>query len=548
MATPPPRPPQPATLTTAPTLAPTGTDAATSQPPAEVPPSIVASGGPEDDAPRDERVFVSTPSVSTPLAPIIPPTPLPSPTQVQPTVAVRRDLLQPVIPPIVPERAPITISDPAVFEFNVGVGQTFTFENIQLQGGVRLFLPNPVDPNSFLRTDVKGILRYRPLGAVQEVEMSASPFFQGFSGGIANIEGNKNRIIELDWSADGQLFSFRIDPPPGTDKSNAGVWYWHPVPDPTHGPTFPVIRDCPEEGYASCRLVNRTGPPWHWKTTGVQWSPIVGDSRLLLTLQLPDEGRNALAITQATRDPHFGRNLPPVTRYDYGYWNTDGRGITVSGRRADGFVIIGAVDTNLQGERIVLNGSALGLWLRDAVQLPNGRYVALGRPGGPGSGPVALYNQQGQQISGFVGNAPPEDVRWNADRSAVLVSVQGRQHIVQVEGGTIEDSTEATFNPQFGATAGGGAATISGIPSAVIAGAEYYPGQQLRIAIPFLNLRAEPTTSSGIVVQLQLGDYVAIFAGPYDNEGYSWWQVQTAYNAFGWIAATINGAPTVSSF
>lgn len=539
LATRPPRPAPPATGTAESTDLPTGTPLPTAPADATSGSTIVlATQESGDTGPRDERSVVSTPQSQDSQ-----PSPPPSPTVFQqPTVEVRRDLLQPVIQPIVPERAPFTISDASVFEFSVGQGQVFTFEDIQLADGVRLFLPNPVDSTSFLRTDFKGVLRYRPLGAAQEEEMGYPPYFQGSSGAIDSIDQNKNRIVELDWSADGRQFSFRIDPPQGTDNGNAGVWFWHPQAVPAQNTNFAIIHDCPADGYNSCIYVHRTGPLWHWKTIGVQWSPIVGNNSLLLTLQLPQEGRNALAVAQAVTDRNYAGNLPAVVRYDYGAWNPDGNGITVSGRRPDGRVIIGAVDNNLQGERIILDASARGLWLRDAVRLPNGQVVALGRPGAPQSGPVALYDQFGEQISAFIGNAPPEDVRWYPDRSAVVVSVQGRQHTVQVAGGAVEDASDLAANPQFGAETVG---VASGIPNAVIQDTEYYPGQQLRIAIPFLNVRGEPTTTSGIVSTLQQGDYVAIFAGPYENEGYRWWRIQTSADDFGWIAGTIDGAPTV---
>ena len=122
-----------------------------------------------------------------------------------------------------------------------------------------------------------------------------------------------------------------------------------------------------------------------------------------------------------------------------------------------------------------------------------------------------------------------------------VVSVQGRQYSVQVDGGAVTDTTNLTNNPQF-SESGLGAAQI---PSAVVQGTEYWPGQQLRTIVPYLNVRAEPTTSSQIISGLVAGDYVAIIAGPYENEGYRWWRVQTANNAIGWIAATIGGYPTI---
>ena len=371
--------------------------------------------------------------------------------------------------------------------------------------------------------------------------MSYSPYFQGFSSQIPTFEQNKNRIVELDWSADGRQFSFRIDTPLGLDNSSAGVWFWQPRLDSQYDPTYQLIRDCPVPGYNPCDFVNPSNA-WHWKTFAVQWSPVPGNNSVLLSVQLPGEGRNALAVVEARRDPQYANNAPHFVRYDYGTWNPAGQGITVSGRRPDGRVIIGVVNNSLNGEQVVLDGSSRGLWLRDAVRLPNGQYRALGRPGGPGSGPVALYDQNGNRLSDFIGAAAPEDVRWFPDRSAVVVSVQGRQHTVPVNGGPITDNTDGTSNPQFGA---GPVEAAAPIPEAVIVNSEYSPGQQLRIALDYLNLRSEPTTDSAVRRGLVRGDYVAIFAGPYDNAGYRWWRVQAADGTFGWLAGTINGASTL---
>ncbi|MCY3779172.1 MAG: SH3 domain-containing protein [Chloroflexi bacterium] len=532
LATPLPRPTLPPTWTAAPTLPPTGT--------------IVAS--PESTAPVDASVSIigpvilSSPIVATPLSQLDArtSTPTPSATPFQPTVAVRSDLLQPAIEPPISQPTAFAITGASAFQYDVGLGQVFTFGDIRLDGGVRLFLQNPVDPGSFLRTDYKGMLRYKPIGVGQEGEMSYSPFHFGFSGGISSIDQNKNRIVELDWSADGTRFSFRIDPPPGTNNASAGVWFWQPATNLETDPTYPIIRDCVREDYLPCDLVSRSGP-WHWQTIAVQWSPRRGDNSVLLTLRLTDEGRNGLSIAQAVRDPFYANAQQPVVRYDYGAWNPDGQSITVSGRRPDGRVIIGLVNRNLQGEQLILDGSARGLWLRDAVRRPNGQYLALGRPGGPGGGPVALYDQYGDQLSDFIGGAAPEDIRWFPDRSAVVVAVQGQQYTVDAESGIVSNYSGLVRNPQFGRETAGD----SLIPQAVVIGSEYVPGEQLRVINEGLNIRQEPSTSSGIVGRLRSGDYVAIFAGPYENEGYRWWRVQTANGNFGWIAGAINGAPTL---
>ncbi|MCY4072221.1 MAG: SH3 domain-containing protein [Chloroflexi bacterium] len=465
-------------------------------------------------------------------------TPTPTPTRFQPTVAVRQELIVAEIPPPVFAPADISAAGASVYQYDVEYGQPFDYQGLQLRGGVVLFSPNPAAPGSYLRTDQVGMLWYRPLGATNEGAMSYSPFHEGY--GVPSSDVNKNRVVEIDWSADGTQFSFRIDPPSGQDTVNAGVWFWQPLRETPTDPTYPVIRDCVTDGYLSCQLVNRSNAG-NWKTIDVAWSPIPGRSDILLTLELTAEGRQALAVVQALRDADYAQRAPEFFRYDYGHWNTDGSGIVVSGRRADGRVIIGQVNSDLRGEQLVFDASSVGLWVQDAVRRPNGQIVALGRPGGPyDNAPVSLYNSGGARLSGPIGDAAPESVRWYSDRSAVVVTVHGRQYTLSVDSGLITDSADLARNPAFGT----GNVGVAPVPDAVIQNSEYFPGQQLR-TVQNLNLRQGPSTSHAIIAGLYAGDYVAILAGPYDNQGYRWWRVQSASNALGWIAGSIDGRPTI---
>ena len=459
-------------------------------------------------------------------------------TRFQPTVVVRQDLIVEQIPPPVFASSTFSTLGASVYQYDVGFGQPFDYQGLQLRGGVVLFTPNPAASDSYLRTDQVGMLWYRPINVANEGAMSYSPFHEGFSA--PSSDDNKNRVVEIDWSADGTQFTFRIDTPPGQDNVNAGVWFWQPeVVTPTD-PTYPVIRDCVRPGYISCQIVSQSNARY-WKTIDVAWSPVRGRNDILLTLELTEEGRQALAIVHATRNAVYAKQAPEFFRYDYGHWNTDGSGIVVSGRRADGRVIIGMVNSDLRGERVILDASPVGLWVQDAVRRPNGQVVALGRPGGPhDNAPVSLYNSAGVRLSGPIGAAAPDSINWYPDRSAVVVTVQGRQYTVWVDGGSITDTTDLARNPSFGT----GNVGLAPIPAAVIQGSEYFPGQQLR-TVQNLNLRQGPSTSHQIVGGLDAGDYVAVLAGPYDNQGYRWWRVQSAGNALGWIAGTIGGRPTI---
>ena len=155
--------------------------------------------------------------------------------------------------------------------------------------------------------------------------MTYSPFQDGFSA--PSIDQNKNRIVELDWSADGRQFSFRIDTPSEYDNSAAGVWFWQPIDDPVHGTTYQIIRDCVKPGYNPCNIVTPRNNIYFWKTIDVEWSPVGGSNAVLLTAYLRDEKRNAIAVAQAVRDPNYAQNAPNFVRYDYAHWNLDGAGL-----------------------------------------------------------------------------------------------------------------------------------------------------------------------------------------------------------------------------
>lgn len=490
-----------------------------------------------------DRQAVHTPNPSTPAARLggATLTLTPSPTLFQPTVAVNPDLLIAPIPPPVSRPSTFSTVGAAVYQYNVGPGQVFHYDSLQLSGGVALFAPNPAAASSFVRTDLNGMLLYQAIGSSGETMMTHSPFFDGFAA--ASSDENKNRVSEIDWSADGQRFSFRIDTPPGLDNGAAGLWFWQPENRLSTDPTYQIIRDCAAADDQPCGFVTRSNAEF-WKTIAVEWSPQADSYDMLLTVHLPQEGRNALAVTEARQDADYANQTPPFVRYDYGYWDDRGQDIIVSGRRPDGQVIIGWVNRALADERVVLDASAAGLWVQDAVRRPDGQFVALGRPGSPfDDAPLALYDGDGRVLSAPIGAAAPEAVSWYPDRSAVVLRVQGRQYTVQADGSAIADVTDLTDNPSFGLADIG----FSPIPTAVVQGSEYLPGQQLRVAAASgLNIRQRPTTASQILGGLVRGDYAAVIAGPYEDERYRWWKVQTADNIIGWIAARINGALTVA--
>lgn len=248
---------------------------------------------------------------------------------------------------------------------------------------------------------------------------------------------------------------------------------------------------------------------------------------------------------------------PNVIRYDYGYWAADGQRIVVSGHAPDGQVVYGFVNRD-GGNPQLVGAGALGLgWIQDAVEGPGG-VVMLGSPGGPG-GPLRIYDGNGRALTDFLGDAAPTSVNWSCDRSAVdVLTANGRRFIARTNGrvteitGQIGLSQAANWacaglppGAQTGSL-GDGSAPSGGIPSGVIAGSRYEPGQQLRVYVDVLNVRSDPTTSAeNVIATLVRGDFVAILAGPYHAEGHEWWRVQIASGIVGWVAGTINGADAI---
>jgi len=201
------------------------------------------------------------------------------------------------------------------------------------------------------------------------------------------------------------------------------------------------------------------------------------------------------------------------------------------------------------------DATAVGYWVQDAVQRSNGQIVALGRQGDP-FGPMRIINQNGDFLTGDIGGGPPQSVEWSPDGSAVLVTAGGRRYVASVNG-SVQDITDSTAGSTGigwvtgGLPSGGGTGSSSGappdfVPSGVVEGSRYTPGQQLRVLSESLNLRAQPNTGAEVVGGVFSGEYVAVLAGPASFDGIEWWQVQTASGNVGWLAGVINGFDTLA--
>jgi len=490
-------------------------------------------------------------------------TPIPSTPQIQADAPTRTatpftptpfpfDQLPPTLdaPPVQnrgPEGLPLfNNSNTQAFNFNVGPG-AFFFNGLAIGGSVGLFAVNPANPNSYARTDAAGMLTFVPLGGSSEQAVTSSPYFAGFGREGLTADSNKNYITDLAWSPDGTKLSFLIQPPGGTDNINAGVWYW----EQNAGRAFPVLRDCPNDGFNSCQLVSGR-PANHWQSIRTSWSP--DSTRVLITMRLPDEGRQAVVVVNALPNEAIASTAPPnFLRYDSAQW-LDNQHLLVSGSGPDGRVIIARYNVRSRRlEELIFDASAKGLWLQDAVRRPNGQIVALGREGGFG-GPLRLYriaNGTATPMSNFVGDRTPDSVRWSLNYAEVILAFGDQQFIVNANTGAVQSvvlnqiDVGGTSSDEAGIAPIGERepAPAAGIPSGVVAGSTYDAGAQIRYLgeIP-RNMRTQPALASAISDVVNPGEFVTVLAGPVEADGYTWWQVSNARNVQAWVsAATSDG-------
>jgi hypothetical protein len=512
---------------------PTWTPAATNEPtrtlaPQDVTPNVITAtpGGPE--FPDNINGITSTPEIVANLATPAEefPTLVPTPTALPPEI-IQRGFPTPLP---APRYQPYSTTNLSTYRFSIQPGTTFAFNGAQVSGGFSQFAANPVYPGSFVYIDLVGIPHFAPPGG-SEGPLSESPFYDGYS--VPSLEENKNRVRDIGWSPNGEQYFFIVDPPNANPvKQDAGVWYWQPN-DFGAGHTYELLVDCmPGYESSSCQLVSNR-PADYWQSLKAQWSPDSG--RVLVTLWLPNEGRQALTIVNAVPDHSYKTTAPEFTRYEYGYWTPDGR-VVVSGRQPDGTVIVGITDGNLANTQVLLNASAANLWMRDAFMRPDGNIVAFGREGGA-DGPVKLYliqNGGAIALSGDIGGSTPVRIDVAEDGTQAVVSADGTQYTVNANSGSVI-ATELRLEG-FGPP-GGFEGTGGDYPTGVLPNSRYAPGQQVQMVdTGRRNVRSLPGTSSAVIDYVDPNEYVGILAGPYDAEGLTWWYVNTARNQQGWFA------------
>lgn len=486
-------------------------------------------------------------------------TPLPPPTETvtpQPTVALRVTLAPTLAgPPTLVFQAPPTlipfVGVPASLAFALSTDGSVTGFTLLPDTATTLFERNPRDPNVYVTTDTSGNLYVTGVNGSGAFRPDVSPFSQFIA---LSREQNPSYVSAARWSPDGQWLAFIVA---GGQVADDGVWVFQP------GRTAPVqlLVDCPKRDLPGCGIVSNPFDPNFWQSAALEWSPT--SDALLVRLNLPEEGRAGLVVLPLTGDPNFRSTRPPVFRYEFGSWARDGSRILVSGRSPDGHVFVGWIGRDGGFQEVVLDSRAFGLWMGFARQAGDGSVLALGASGGDGgpNGPLMLMDAFGTALTQPIGDSFPERVEWSPAGDAVFVQANGRQFIARRDGRVSEITGQVppgrAVNWVDGAPPAGQPAVpiapvgvvetpVPALPNGVIAGSEYQPGQQLRVLVLQLNVRAGPGTGYDFVqAALTTGEYVAILAGPVEAEGFRWWQVQTADGVIGWLAGTIEGQPTL---
>jgi hypothetical protein len=241
-------------------------------------------------------------------------------------------------------------------------------------------------------------------------------------------------INDLVWSPDGQRLAFRVDTSNPSDFNgiDSGVWIY----EPATRRSWQVFRNT----YQAAQLHEIL------RALTVQWSPNGGE--LVVTVET-GMGRGSVFMPV----DHNANEVISAISFADASWAPDSGSLIVSGMHWDSqTTVVGRVALDANWTYIeYLNQYTTGLAMQAAIQLRDGRIAFLGSS----QGTFALYTvpavvsapttRISQAISGQIIAA-----EWNADRSAVLVTVQAggavRLWVIRIDG-TARDTTPMAGAP-----------------------------------------------------------------------------------------------------
>lgn len=500
------------------------------------------------EAPTDVPVFPTA-------FPTQPAPPQPTGIPVLPTVAIFPTATPPppptvdpasvVIPPTVsvldaPQALPTLLPQPAsagaLLDFTIGPAVSAPIDPAVVNTGgidnVQLYAQNPTNPDQFTVVNPVGQL-YFGNGNTLDIPGGREPFTE-FHYQITSRADNNAPVTAIEYADSGRL-AFIIA---GNSINVDGVWTLQDGRFP-----FQILRDCPRPDHPGCMTVLPDGRDvFRWVSREVRWQPGGSPQSLIVVLDLPDEGRRGIAVVSLAS--YDVQRMPPFYRYDSANWAPNGSTIIVSGLDPSRNPVIGRLDPATGNVDLLLDANRVGLYPRDAIELPNGQILAFASntPGGV----VRLIDAGGNVRSGDVGTAPPRSITWNRNSGQAFITTTNGQSFIVTSGGTIFSASGGLLSAPASNPAPAQPVTNANIPTGVVEGSQYAAGQQLQVRNAFgLNMRVRPTTDTDVVTTLDDGVFVVVVAGPVNDGTYTWWQVQSANGLRGWVAGTIEGRDTI---
>jgi len=408
---------------------------------------------------------------------------------------------------------------------------------------------NPVDPSRWARVDAFGLLRFVDPNSDQRFEgtYTFSPFYDGYTVDEENPAENKLFVRQVEWSPDGEMLAFRIQNEAQPDASQ-GVWFWQPLRELATDPSYQLMGHCPP----FCSMFGVPEDSAGWRSLNIEWSS--DNQSILVTTNLLSEGRRALDVRRAERDPQRQQlETPPnFLRYEYGHWAQDGENIVVSGRNPQNEIVFGIIDRT--GQVVEMTPAAdIGLaWVQDAVHTPDGEVLMLGSAIAAGA-PLQILNAEGEALTAPIGEVAPNVVRWSPDARAVLLQTDTATYVALVDGAIYELTGVTENSPNMDWVLGGLPSTLRQIPlpqpvataedieltrtsqpPTDAAPEEYAIGQILVLTSGTLDIYTEPAGDAEITGVMLPGDELIITAGPVEDGETIWYRVQTL-NYTGWI-------------